>query len=172
MDTSPASASLDAIRICRVDYANANHAAALVSLLDAYARDPMGGGEGLSEFARTHVVAELAKLPQAFSLLAFDAAGTPVGLVNCMLGFSTFACKPLVNVHDLTVAVACRGRRIGERLLQQVEAVARDKGACKITLEVLSGNAAAMRLYDRCGFAQYQLDPAAGPAGFMQKLLD
>jgi ribosomal protein S18 acetylase RimI-like enzyme len=163
----------DAIRIVRADYANPQHAAALVNLLDAYARDPMGGGEPLSDFAKTHVVAELAKLPQAFSLLAFDGAGdeTAVGLANCMLGFSTFACKPLVNVHDLTVVTAMRGRRIGERLLLQVEALARACGACKVTLEVLSGNNSAMRLYVRSGFAQYQLDPAAGQAGFMQKWL-
>lgn len=163
----------DSIRICRAEYANPGHAKALVSLLDAYARDPMGGGEGLSEFTKAHVVAELAKLPQAFSLLAFDGESDdlPVGLANCMLGFSTFACKPLINVHDLAVAAAYRGRRIGERLLAQAEAIGRAHGACKMTLEVLSGNAAAMRLYARSGFARYQLDPAAGQASFMQKWL-
>lgn len=163
----------DSIRICSADYANPHHAQALVSLLDAYARDPMGGSEGLSDYARTHLVAELARLPYAFSLLAFDGAGEdcPVGLVNCMLGFSTFACKPLVNVHDLAVLPAWRGRRIGERLLDQVEVRARAHGACKLTLEVLSGNAPAMRLYARAGFAQYQLDPSAGQAGFLQKWL-
>jgi hypothetical protein len=31
----------------------------------------MGGGEGLSDFAKKHVVAELAARPQAFSVLAF-----------------------------------------------------------------------------------------------------
>ena len=164
----------DTIRLCQADYSNAGHAAALVSLLDAYARDPMGGGEGLSDFAKSHVVAELAKLPFAFSVLAFDGAvdDKPVGLVNCMQGFSTFACKPLVNVHDLAVAGAYRGQRIGERLLAFVESQARKRGACKLTLEVLSGNASAMRLYARAGFAQYALDPAAGQAGFMQKWLD
>lgn len=163
----------DSIRICGVDYSNPRHAGALVSLLDAYARDPMGGGEGLSDFARDHLVGELARLPQAFSLLAFDGAGDdrPVGLVNCMQGFSTFACKPLVNVHDLAVLPAWRGRRIGERLLAEVEVLALARGACKLTLEVLSGNASAMRLYARAGFAQYQLDPAAGQAGFLQKWL-
>jgi ribosomal protein S18 acetylase RimI-like enzyme len=164
----------DAIRICLADYSNPSHAAALVSLLDAYARDPMGGGEGLSDFAKSHVVAELAKLPHAFSVLAFDGAGDDkqVGLVNCMQGFSTFACKPLVNVHDLAVASTHRGQRIGERLLAFVESLARERGACKLTLEVLSGNASAMRLYARAGFAKYALDPAAGQAGFMQKWLD
>jgi hypothetical protein len=28
-------------------------------------------------------------------------AEVAVGLVNCFEGFSTFACKPLVNVHEL-----------------------------------------------------------------------
>jgi hypothetical protein len=37
---------------------------------------------------------------------------------------------------------------------------------------VLSGNASAMRLYARTGFADYVLDPAMGTARFMQKLLD
>ena len=164
----------DDIRICQADYAKPSHAAALVHMLDAYARDPMGGGAALSDYARSHVVAELARLPQAFSVLAFDGAGddTPVGLVNCMQGFSTFACKPLVNVHDLAVLNAYRGQGVAERMLAVVDALARQRGACKLTLEVLSGNAAAMRLYARVGFADYALDPVAGQARFMQKWLD
>lgn len=163
----------DAIRICRADYANAQHAQALVDLLDAYARDPMGGAEALSDYAKSHLVGALSRLPNAFSLLAFDGASDdlPVGLVNCMQGFSTFACKPLINVHDLAVLPAYRGSRIGERLLAEVELVARARGACKLTLEVLSGNASALRLYARAGFVHYQLDPAAGQAGLLQKSL-
>ena len=133
--------TIDTIRVCRADYANPGHAAALVSMLDAYARDPMGGGEGLSDFARTNVVSELSRLPQAFSVLAFvgESEAMPVGLVNCMQGFSTFACKPLINVHDLAVLHGYRGQRVGERMLALVETMARERGACKLTLEVLSG---------------------------------
>jgi hypothetical protein len=36
---------------------------------------------------------------------------------------------------------------------------------------VLSGNAQAMASYKRFGFAQYELDPAAGQVQFMQKWL-
>lgn len=165
--------SADSVRICQADYANTAHAAALVAMLDAYARDPMGGGEGLSDFAKAHVVSSLAARPQAFSVLAFDGAddARPVGLVNCIEGFSTFACRPLVNVHDLAVLDGYRGRRIGERMLAMVQTLSVARGACKLTLEVLSGNAGAMRLYARCGFANYELDPAAGQARFMQKWL-
>lgn len=166
--------STDGIRICQADYAKPSHAAALIAMLDAYARDPMGGGESLSEFAKAHVVSALAARAQAFSVLAFDGAddSRPVGLVNCMEGFSTFACRPLVNVHDLAVAEGYRGRGIGERMLALVQSLSAARGACKLTLEVLSGNSGAMRLYARCGFASYQLDPAMGKAQFLQKWLD
>jgi ribosomal protein S18 acetylase RimI-like enzyme len=164
----------DAVHICRADYANPVHARALVDVLDAYARDPMGGGEGLSDFAKTNVVAALAARPQAYSVLAFadDTQTQPVGLVNCIEGFSTFACRPLVNVHDVAVLASHRGQGVAERMLALAEDIARQRGACKLTLEVLSGNAGAVRLYQRVGFANYELDPAAGQARFMQKWLD
>src|SRR5674476_1527134 len=101
--------SPSSFHIVHADYANPAHASALVSLLDAYACDPMGGAKPLSEFAKLNLVSALAARPQAFSVLAFapgDATGDselPVGLVNCIEGFSTFACRPLVNVHDIAV---------------------------------------------------------------------
>ncbi len=157
--------------VCRVDYANPVHALALVALLDAYAQDPMGGSHALSDFAKTHLVAALAQRPQAYSVLAFDGE-TPVGLVNCIEGFSTFACKPLVNVHDVAVLASHRGQRVAEKMLALAEVIARERGACKLTLEVLQGNAGAVRLYRRIGFANYELDPAMGQAQFMQKWLE
>ena len=55
----------NAIRIVQADYGNLQHAEAIVLLLDAYARDPMGGGQSLSAFACQHLVVELSKLPNA-----------------------------------------------------------------------------------------------------------
>ncbi len=159
------------IDIVRTRYDEPAHAAALVELLDAYARDPAGGSEPLSDFARSHLIDELAARPFVFSVLAFDGA-TPVGLVNAIEGFSTFACRPLVNVHDVVVLESHRGRGIATLLFAEVEAIARERGACKLTLEVLSGNRAARSLYDRLGFDDYRLDPAMGHAQFMQKWLD
>jgi ribosomal protein S18 acetylase RimI-like enzyme len=162
--------SAERITTLRADYANPAHAAALVLLLDAYASDPAGGGQGLTAFAKANLVASLAVRPQAYSVLAFDGE-QPVGLVNCIEGFSTFACRPLVNVHDVAVLVSHRGRGIAELMLAQAELIARERGAVKLTLEVLSGNQPAMRLYERIGFAGYQLDPAMGSAQFLQKWL-
>ena len=153
------------------DYADASDARAIVDLLDAYASDPAGGGEPLSAFAKANLVAELARRPHAFSLLAFDGAEA-VGLVNCIEGFSTFACRPLINIHDVAVLSRHRGKGVGRLMLEKAEQIARERGACKLTLEVLTGNQPARRLYAMLGFADYQLDPAMGHACFMQKWLD
>lgn len=161
---------MPALQVLRADYANPVHARALVSLLDAYAQDPAGGGKALSEYAKTHLVQSLAARPQAFSVLAF-AGELAVGLVNCFEGFSTFQCRPLVNVHDVAVLASHRGQRVGERMLALAELIAHERGACKLTLEVLQGNRSAHRLYERLGFAGYELDPALGQAQFLQKWL-
>ena len=158
------------IEVVLVDYRDPAQAAALVELLDGYARDPAGGGTPLSAQVRAELPAALAARPQAFSVLAYDD-GQPVGLINCVEGFSTFACRPLVNVHDVVVAPSHRGQRLAQRMLERVEQEARARGACKLTLEVLSGNVSARKAYEREGFADYQLDPAFGSAMFMQKKL-
>lgn len=161
------------LRLSRANYHDNTHMQALIGLLDGYARDPAGGAEPLSDFAKAQLPAALRARPQIFSVLAFDDAqgGLPVGLVNCVEGFSTFACQPLVNIHDVVVAASHRGQHIGEHMLALVEHLARERGACKLTLEVLSGNAPAARLYRRIGFDNYQLDPSMGHAVFMQKWL-
>lgn len=153
-----------------VDLADAAQAAAFIDLLDHYARDPMGGGEGLSAHARTHLVARLAALPHYRGALAWQG-GEAVGLINGFLGFSTFAAQPLFNIHDIVVRQGRRGQGIGQALLAHAETVARAEGCCKLTLEVLSGNAIAWRSYERFGFSPYELDPAAGQARLMQKWL-
>ncbi len=162
---------MTSVTVVRADYRDPAHASALVDLLDAYARDPAGGGHALGDFARANLVPCLAARSQAFSVLAFDG-DMPVGLVNCLEGFSTFACRPLVNVHDVAVVASHRGRGVAEHMLQLVEEIARERHACKLTLEVLSGNGSATRLYERLGFGAYQLDPAMGQARFLQKWLD
>ncbi|MBV7541745.1 N-acetyltransferase [Acidovorax sp. sic0104] len=174
---SPASCAPPIITVRRVDYGNAREAQALVGLLDGYARDPAGGGAPLSDAVKQGLPQALRQRPQAFSVIAWAAepgspyGEVPVGLINCLEGFSTFACKPLVNVHDVAVAPQWRGHRIAQRMLQAVEAIARERGACKLTLEVLSGNHSALRAYEREGFAAYTLKPGMGQAQFLQKPL-
>lgn len=158
------------IQTCLANYRDPAHARWLVELLDHYARDLAGGGTPLAPEVKTALPQALAGRPQAFSVLAFDGEEA-VGLINCMEGFSTFACRPLVNVHDVVVKNSHRGRRVAHHMLLRVEDEARRRGACKLTLEVLSGNRPALRAYEREGFAGYQLDPAFGQALFLQKAL-
>jgi ribosomal protein S18 acetylase RimI-like enzyme len=94
-----------------------------------------------------------------------------VGLAICIEGFSTFACRPLLNIHDMVVVREYRGRGIAKRLLAKAEEIALNLGCCKLTLEVLEGNAAAQAAYRACGFEGYQLDPKMGRAMFWQKKL-
>lgn len=141
-----------------------------LELLDHYARDPMGGGDGLSDYAKLNLVAAMREVPGFHGAMAW-LDGETVGLIDCFAGFSTFAARPLLNVHDIVVRADLRGRGIGQALLAWAETRAGQLGCCKLTLEVLSNNTRAMASYQQAGFAPYVLDPAAGHALFMQKYL-
>ena len=158
------------IDIVVADYFNNSHANDLVFLLDKYASDPAGGSKGLSQYVRDNLVGELAKLPFAFSIICY-VEGLPAGLINCFSLFSTFKCKPLVNIHDLFVLAQFRNQGISQLMLQEVERIARDRQACKITLEVLKKNQPARNAYSKFGFVGYELDPKYGNAIFLEKTL-
>ncbi len=130
----------------------------------------MGGGKALKEDVKKNLAKQLSKLSHAFSVMAF-ADGKAIGLINCFEAFSTFACKPLINIHDVIVLKEYRGQGVAQMMLQKVEDVARDKGCCKITLEVLSGNEKAKSSYKKFGFRDYELDPKMGTALFWEKQL-
>jgi GNAT superfamily N-acetyltransferase len=159
-----------AYEIRAADYANLADRQALLALLDAYACDPMGGAQPLSEAVKTRLCDALGAFNGARSWLAWHGS-QPVGLLNAFLGFSTFKAAPLLNIHDLVVQPAWHGQGIGRALLAQAEHEAKAMGCCKLTLEVLSGNQRAQRAYAFFGFEHYVLDPQAGQAGLMQKWL-
>ncbi|MCB1907347.1 MAG: GNAT family N-acetyltransferase [Rhodocyclaceae bacterium] len=158
----------ETIDIRPTDLSEPAEADAWLRLLDHYARDPMGGGRPLSGDARAHLVERLRSRPDFVGMLAW-AGSDVVGLANAFEGFSTFAARPLLNLHDIVVRSDRRGRGIGQRLLRAMEAAARERGCCKLTLEVLSNNQRALASYRRFGFRDYQLDPDAGTARFMEK---
>ncbi len=158
------------IEVSVVDYSNERHSIDIVSLLKSYAVDPMGGGTPLSSIVTENLVSELSKLPHAISVICF-VDGKPAGLVNCFEGFSTFKCKPLINIHDVVVLNEFRGLGISQRMLSKVEEIAKEKGCCKMTLEVLEGNKVAKNAYLKYGFEGYELDPDCGKALFWQKSL-
>jgi ribosomal protein S18 acetylase RimI-like enzyme len=159
------------LRIERLDPRDGRDAAALVRLLDEYASSAEGGGTPLAPEAAARLPQALAARPHYVGLLAWDGDAA-VGLVNCFEGLSTFKARPLLNIHDIAVTTDLRGQGIGQALLARTEAVARERGCCKMTLEVLEGNVRAAGLYRGAGFAAYELDPAMGRAMFFEKWLD
>ncbi|MCW8834587.1 MAG: GNAT family N-acetyltransferase [Colwellia sp.] len=158
------------IKLVIADYNNLQHARDLLMLLNAYALDPMGGGEALSEHVQKNLVATLAKRNDVFTILCY-VDDQPAGIINCVEGFSTFNCKPLINIHDCGVLAKYRGMGISLKMIAKVEALAIERGCCKLTLEVLQGNTIAQNAYKKFGFAGYELDPETGNALFWEKKL-
>jgi len=156
--------------IILADLSRPDHAQIIIDLLDEYAQDPMGGGAPLSAYVRSHLVAQLANRQGVYVILAMQDDET-AGMAICMEGFSTFACKPLLNIHDVIVRAKYRGRGIAKQLLAKAEEIAVATDCCKLTLEVLTGNIAAQSVYKACGFSGYELNPTIGQAMFWQKKL-
>ena len=158
------------VEVVLADLACERDQRALIEVLDSYACDEMGGSEPLSPFTKAHLAHALHKRPDAYVVLAF-VEGQAAGVVNCFEGFSTFACQPLLNIHDVAVKPEYRGQGIARLMLKRVEALAVELGCCKMTLEVLEGNYPARALYQSLGFDSYTLDPQMGNAVFWQKAL-
>ena len=158
------------VKLIHVDYQNEQQGKDLVMLLNAYALDPMGGGEALADEVKKNLVATLAQRNDFFTILAY-VDDKPAGIINCVEGFSTFKCKPLVNIHDCGVLKEYRGLGLSQQLFSEVEKIARQRGYCKLTLEVLQGNIIAQNAYKKLGFSGYELDAKTGQAMFWEKVL-
>ena len=163
----------DLVEVRRVSYADPVSCAALLKLMDVYASDPMGGGKLLPGEVKERLCRDLSSNSASISFLAWRDGIDPkaIGLINCFLGYSTFKARALLNIHDIVVLPEYRRQGVGQALLAAAEVEARERGCCKLTLEILSGNARAMASYTRFGFAPYTLDPKAGQASFMHKWL-
>lgn len=144
------------------------HSSALVHLLDEYARSPEGGGKTLSEEIKSKLPSEIARRGHVIIAWIDEQAA---GLIVAFEGFSTFQCKPLLNIHDVIVSKHFRGHGLSKRLLLAAEDLAKNLGCCKLTLEVLEHNEIAKRAYRSVGYAGYELDPALGRAMFWEKKL-
>jgi len=153
----------DAVVIRQADLGDAADLAAVVRMIDDYAADAMGDGQRLP----TQVIAALPEglrdAPGALALLA-EEGGEAFGVAVCFLGFSTFAGRPKLNIHDFSINPSHRRRGLGRRLMRAVVGHADAMGWGKVTLEVRSDNAAAQALYAAEGFG-----PSDPPHGFWSR---
>ena len=158
------------MEIVKVDYNNKQQGDDLVFMLNQYAVDEQGGGQPLSDYTQENLIDALRQTPIAVSFLVYKGS-QPIGLANCLYGFSTFKAKSLLNVHDLAVHSDYRGQGIGTMLLERVEEEAILNGCCKITLEVLEQNERAKHVYQKFGFEGYNLGDNSNNALFWEKEL-
>jgi GNAT superfamily N-acetyltransferase len=170
------SLSIKKIKVKQMSYTLPTENTDFIALLDHYAKDKMGGGAPLAESVKAGLVDSLHTRPHAISLLAYykdqeDQEAQAIGLLNAFEAFSTFANKPLINIHDIIVKDGYRGKGVGQQLLGAIEQIANARGCCKLTLEVLSGNELAKNSYQKFGFNSYVLDDSVGHALFWEKKL-
>jgi len=150
-----------AYHVILADLSRADHQEATLQLLGAYSMDPMGDGHPLSETARREVIPGLREHPTSLVFLTYHGT-KPIGLAICFRGFSTFAARPLINIHDYFISPAHRGVGAGRLLMSAVEKHARATGCCKLTLEVQENNRRARSIYEAAGFSQMVYVPEAG----------
>ena len=156
------------IDIIEADLKNNNHGDAILFMLNEYATDIMGGGDGISDYVKQNLIAQLKAKPGTLVLLAYDQS-QPIGLAISFEGFSTFQAKPLLNLHDFAVSSHARGKGVAKAMLEKLESISKQRGYCKITLEVLEGNSRAQKIYKDFGFHSYSLEPTMGRALFLDK---
>jgi ribosomal protein S18 acetylase RimI-like enzyme len=98
--------------------------------------------------------------------LAAECDGEPAGLVWAKVDADD---PDTVNLFQMWVAPACRGRGVARALLDAAIGWARERGARTVGLGVNCANAAAVALYERAGFRILgEAYPMAGVAGRME----
>ncbi|MFZ4533330.1 MAG: GNAT family N-acetyltransferase [Alsobacter sp.] len=143
--------------------------AAVVVLFRAYAASLA------VDLAYQNFEAEMQAMPGAYAppsgalLIARGAGDEPLGAVALRPMAETGRCE----MKRLYVSPAGRGRRVGERLVNELAATALRIGYREMWLDTLPGMVAAQALYHRLGFevtAPYYLTPVAGTV-FMRRML-
>ncbi|MER3547076.1 MAG: GNAT family N-acetyltransferase, partial [Rhodanobacteraceae bacterium] len=89
------------------------------------------------------------------AVLVAEKAGKVAG---CALLFFRRGSKR-ARLYSIAISHAARGRGAGAALLQAAEDEARKRGCDTMRLEVRSDNAAAIALYEKCGYSRRRLEP-------------
>jgi len=141
------------VKITICDYSNPEHRNAVISLLNAYIADKMGGGKLLSKPEQLRLIEGLNNHPKSIVLLA-QTDDVFVGLLTAFENFSTFSAKPMLNIHDVIVLEEYRDKGIGRLLMNAIITEAEKRKCSRITLEVRKDNLNAQHLYNSLGFEE------------------
>jgi putative acetyltransferase len=153
----------------RPERADRPEVVALLDALDGY----LGG---LYEPEANHIlsVSELLAPEVSFFVARQGEVIVGTGAVRRMVGETDTAGRAYGEVKRMYVDPAARGQRIGERLLQTLEASLKEQGIALALLETGSDQREAVRLYERCGYtrrAAFGGYPDNGLSLFMSKVL-
>ena len=86
-----------------------------------------------------------------YSCLVAEKDGEPAGFALFFYNYSTWLGRPGLYLEDLFVEPRFRGLGIGKALLQQVAAIALEKGCGRMQWEVLDWNTPAIDFYRAMG---------------------
>ena len=154
--------------IKQLDKNNSTDVSTCVALIDTYARDPMGGSQGLSAATQSSLPQRIMQHPTTFAFLAYIDE-TAVGILFGYEGLSSFYAAPIIHVHDLAVLPTHRNKGIAGALLIAAEKYALTCQACRLVLEVREDNHIAKNLYLNHGYQKAGL--ADSPYLLLQKSL-
>lgn len=128
--------------------ATASDVAALAELIGLFGRHT---GE-----APARIPASLARLledPGADFLMALAADGRTLGYAQLRTRYSLWLAAPETELEDLFVREAGRGAGVGAALLTAVIDRTRERGGRALLVGTNEANTAALRVYQRAGFA-------------------
>jgi ribosomal protein S18 acetylase RimI-like enzyme len=149
----------------KVDINNPIHGIQLLNLLNDYMEDEMGVNASMPEELGSKILKGLKK-HSAYLGFFVQVDDEYVALANCNLNYSTWQAKFLLNIHDFIVSPKFRKQGVGEFLLKEMEIYAKEKGYCKLNLEVRQDNNKAQNLYNKVGYSDCE-----PPMFFWQKIL-
>lgn len=132
-------------------YSNPYHCQRFADLINHYKEDPMGGGKPLTKREQLYLLDGMQNHPSSLVMFAV-ISDEIVGMVTCFVNFSTFNVKKYLYVHDIIVQKEYRDFGVGRKLMEKCIDIAKEKGYCKVTLEVRDDNVKAKALYESLGF--------------------
>ena len=88
-------------------------------------------------------------------LVAVDGEVVGSGYVRIAAALPFLAHRQYGHIGFIYVKPSHRGRGISTRIMEELEAWARGRGITELRLEVYSGNAPAIGVYERAGYSHY-----------------
>ncbi|MGE5475411.1 MAG: N-acetyltransferase family protein [Bacteroidales bacterium] len=88
-----------------------------------------------------------------FEALLAEHDGRAVGMLTYLSLYSSWRGRPALLIHDLFVREQARGLGAGKALVASLRDIARQRGCCRVDVNVLDWNDRARAFYASLGFA-------------------